>query len=611
MKHDPVGTPWRIILMILLIFQFWEDGISPALAQSHPYQDKPLTNPDPSREAVALFRYLQDMDDKKILSGQMWAPWGISEINYLLGVTGRVPAVAGFDFIHESDNPNEVQRAQSYWESGGIPTIMWHWGAPGVGEGYENSKVKIDINRCFQEGTTEFQSMWTELDRKADHLVRLRDAGVPVLWRPFHELNGGWFWWGMQGPELFKQLWVTMYDYFVYDRGLNNLIWVLCYPGDPNGEWYPGDAYVDIAGADTYGVGSNPQLHMYEAVQEIVAHNPMPIPYHECGIPPDPDRCIEEGAMWTWWMQWHTSHLTETDQKYLRYVYNHEVVVTRDEVPDIVAVYGWDPDCEADSIHMRVQEEDGTLLETNRLQVYLNRSVLAIPYTPGEGSWSWSGCGISGDQREQTVDLDQRCVATATFTNGCGATSTESLFITGVCSPTAIQPYVVLPDNVWLDTTGITVEPGTPIEFVPQPSSGGTWYWSGPGLQDSSRRIALVPYDSATYTVTHTNNCGATTELDFHVAMADHTGYDFSAEADQVLIYPTLVRNIVQVQLPRAPDSDCVIEVYSSDGRMHISRIARESFVELDLSSLRSGTYLIRVETENGPQTAWIMKLRP
>jgi hypothetical protein len=93
--------------------------------------------------------------------------------------------------------------------------------------------------------------------------------------------------------------------------------------------------------------------------------------------------------------------------------------------------------------------------------------------------------------------------------------------------------------------------------------------------------------------------------------MADHTGYDFSAEADQVLIYPTLVRNIVQVQLPRAPDSDCVIEVYSSDGRMHISRIARESFVELDLSSLRSGTYLIRVETENGPQTAWIMKLRP
>jgi hypothetical protein len=602
---------WLSFWLILFPSQKWGSGISAAFAQSHPYQDKPLTHPDPSREAVALFRYLQDMEGKKILSGQMWAPWGISEINYLLGVTGRVPAVAGFDFIHESDNANEVQRAKSYWESGGIPTIMWHWGAPGVGEGYENSKVRIDINRCFQEGTTEYRSMWTELERKADHLEALRDAGVPILWRPFHELNGGWFWWGMQGPELFRQLWITMYDYFVYDRGLNNLIWVLCYPGDPDGEWYPGDTYVDIAGADTYGVGSNPQLHMYEAVRDIVAHNPMPIAYHECGTPPDPDRCIEEGAMWTWWMQWHTSHLTETDQEYLRYLYNHEVVVTRDEVPDIVAVYGWDPACEADSIQMRLQDGSGRWMETNHLQVYLDRSVLAAPYTTGEGSWHWSGCGVTGDQQEQTVDLDQRCVATVTFTNSCGATSNESLFITGVCSPTTITPYIVLPDNVWLDTTGITIEPGTPIEFVPQPSSGGTWYWSGPGLQDSSRRIALIPFDSATFTVTHTNGCGAVSALDFHVAMADHTGLDLSPDADQIRIYPTLVRNMVHVELPRAPDSVGVMKVYSSGGRMVISKTIRGSPANLDLSSLSSGNYLIRVEYSNSAKNVWVMKLRP
>ena len=154
----------------------------------------------------------------------------------------------GADLITESANNNEIQNLINWWKAGGIPTLMWHWGAPGVGEGYENSKAEIDINRCFQEGTVEYNEMWRELKLKADHLQVLRDAHVPVLWRPLHELNGNWFWWGKKGPEQFKRLWITMYNYFVHDRGLNNLIWVLCYTGSPDGAWYPGDQYVDIAG---------------------------------------------------------------------------------------------------------------------------------------------------------------------------------------------------------------------------------------------------------------------------------------------------------------------------------------------------------------------------
>ncbi|MEJ2245637.1 MAG: glycosyl hydrolase [Acidobacteriota bacterium] len=301
---------------------------------------KSLDNPDASPEAVALYKYLQDMAGKKILSGQMWAPWGIDEEKYIQETTGKLPAIKGVDFIHERDNQDEVQRAMDYWEKGGISTIMWHWGAPAVGEGYQNSKKEIDTERRFIEGTPEYISFWNELKIKADHLEKLRDAGVPIIWRPFHELNGDWFWWGKKGPEAFIKLWRTMYDYFTRERRLNNLIWTLCYMDTPDGAWNPGEKFWDIAGADTYRGGKTPHLEMFAMVKRIVGDDKTPITFHECGIPPDPDETLKAGAKWSWWMQWHTNLLTNIDKEYLNKVYHHEEVITLDEVPDIMAEYG-------------------------------------------------------------------------------------------------------------------------------------------------------------------------------------------------------------------------------------------------------------------------------
>lgn len=301
---------------------------------------KKLDNPHASPEAAALYRYLQDMAGKKILSGQMWAPWGIDEEEYILKTTGKLPAVKGVDFIHEKDNKDEVLRAKDYWERGGIPTIMWHWGAPAVGEGYENSKKEIDTERCFIEGTPEYESFWKELKLKADHLEILRDANVPVIWRPYHELNGDWFWWGKKGPEIFIKLWRTMHDYYTKERKLNNLIWALCYMDDPDGAWNPGEQYWDIAGADTYRGGKTPHLEMYNKVRAIAGDDRIPITYHECGIPPDPDETMKAGANWSWWMLWHTSFVTNAGEEYLNRVYHHENIITLDEIPDIMAEYG-------------------------------------------------------------------------------------------------------------------------------------------------------------------------------------------------------------------------------------------------------------------------------
>ncbi|CAN5360868.1 hypothetical protein BH11BAC3_BH11BAC3_06600 [soil metagenome] len=318
-----------------LLFIIFFALASPSYAQ----KNGKLSTRKASNEAKALYAYLNDMFGKKILAGQMYASWGFDELKYIRDSTGKQPAIRGMDFINNRENDAEVQHAIDWWKAGGIPTIMWHWGAPAVGEGYENSKKPVNIDSIFIEGTPQYQSFWYELERKADLLEKIRDAHVPVLWRPFHELNGNWFWWGKQGPENFKKLWITVYDYMVKKRKLNNLIWVLCYTGNPDGAWYPGRKYVDIAGADTYAPGISPQINMYNAVKNIVADK-MPIAYHECGTPPNPDSCLAQGAMWSWWMEWHTGHLKKVNTAYLKFIYNHELVITLDEVPDIMKQYG-------------------------------------------------------------------------------------------------------------------------------------------------------------------------------------------------------------------------------------------------------------------------------
>ena len=301
------------------------------------YAQKPVTS-DASPEAKALLNFIYDMYGKKVLSGQMWAPWGsFDEIEKTKDITGKYPALRGHDLIHERSNADEVNRLIDWWKKGGVPTLMWHWGAPTKGEGYEQSKMKIDIERCFQEGTDEHKAMWDDLKRIANWLTVLRDANVPILWRPMHEFEGGWFWYGKGTGEQFNRLWQTMFDYFSKERGLNNLIWVLCHSDFPNPYFDPGRQYYDIVGADTYKK-DRVLRDMFNDVA-MVHGKDLPIVFHECGLLPDPDKDFEVGATWSWWMLWHTSHVMQQNQEDMKRIYNHELVITLDEMPNIMSVY--------------------------------------------------------------------------------------------------------------------------------------------------------------------------------------------------------------------------------------------------------------------------------
>ena len=292
-----------------------------------------LTNPDSTPQAQALYEYLWSMKGKGILSGQQELPMDHNhgeELRYINEVTGKLPAILGLDYIC-NDFQGVNERALAWHKKGGIVSICWHWGIPPHGLGYPSSKETVDLAELLTPGTKLHQGFLDNMDQTANALKELRDLGVPVLWRPFHEFDGKWFWWGKGGNAAFIQLWRTMYDRYVNHHGLNNLIWVLGYGGEKGEGYYPGDAYVDIMGVDCYSEGIHEELYNWVLTQ---TDKKMPLCHHENGPIPEPGLLQERGIDWGWFLTWHTIHVHEQNSRsYLNYVYNHHYVITLEDLP--------------------------------------------------------------------------------------------------------------------------------------------------------------------------------------------------------------------------------------------------------------------------------------
>jgi mannan endo-1,4-beta-mannosidase len=298
-----------------------------------------LSNPNASPAARKLYAYLWSQYGRKTLTGQQEQgsapPNPNAELDYLQRVTGKLPAILGLDYIDPRDNDAVNARATAWARSGGIVTLCWHWGAPDIGTGYENSKKDFDVAAALKPGTPQNVAMMRDMTEVARLLTVLRDRAVPVLWRPFHEFSGDWFWWGKHGPDAFKALWALMYDQFTRVHRLDNLIWVLGWAGqnvDP--AWYPGRGTVDVAGADIYANDHGNLAAMFAQVKAIVGDT-LPICLHENGPVPDPT-LLGASADWLWFMTWHTRWLTGADQntpEQLRRDYTAKRYVTKDELP--------------------------------------------------------------------------------------------------------------------------------------------------------------------------------------------------------------------------------------------------------------------------------------
>ncbi|WP_068610467.1 glycosyl hydrolase [Paenibacillus swuensis] len=197
--------------------------------------------------------------------------------------TGSWAGMVGVDyaFIFQSgggkyikyDQPNQV--AREYWKQGGLVTVSAHLYNPDNPLLGSKSELANETD-IFTPGTTTYNNYREQLAKIADGLKVLRDEGIVVLWRPFHEMNAGWFWWGQMSTAKYKQLWTEMYTYFTNTRGLDNLLWV--YAPISNGgtgsevdDYYPGAGYVDVVGLDVYNSYIDP-AHIV-GYNELIALN--------------------------------------------------------------------------------------------------------------------------------------------------------------------------------------------------------------------------------------------------------------------------------------------------------------------------------------------------
>ncbi len=300
-----------------------------------------LSNANASVNTQAVYSYICSVYKHKILTGQMESTW-ISgpeyEMNYIKETTGKLPAIRGFDFIKD-DFDGVVQRSKDWWAKGGIVTICWHCGSD-FSAGYEES-LHTDIadwDAALTEGTPEYAALITGMDKAAVALQELDEAGVPVLWRPFHEAGGDWFWWSRGGARNLVKLWRIMYTRYTDYWKLDNLIWVYGYQAEPKTPelWYPGDGYVDIAGADSYYGGT--QAPLFQRIKLFIG-NRKPICYHENGTIPDMNKLERWGTDWSYFMTWHSEFLMEdkwNTKENLIKAYNSDYAITLDELPKFI-----------------------------------------------------------------------------------------------------------------------------------------------------------------------------------------------------------------------------------------------------------------------------------
>ena len=178
----------------------------------------------------------------------------------------------------------------------------------------EVSTTTFDPSQVLEENSWQQRFFYDDLEKLADYMKPISDAGIPVIWRPFHEASGGWFWWGSKEPEVYKQLWKMMYEYLIEKRKLNNLIWV--WTSDSKGndeEWFPGNEYVDIIGRDLYNV-SDVDEFVNEFYNLAEKYPNMMIALTECGEISNISDIWEAGAKWAWFMPWYPSSIDNWEQ---------------------------------------------------------------------------------------------------------------------------------------------------------------------------------------------------------------------------------------------------------------------------------------------------------
>jgi mannan endo-1,4-beta-mannosidase len=334
-KVENMTKQWAVAAAVLL------------LASTIPAGAQAPADPKASPEARALLQTLYSISGRYTLAGQHNYPNHIARwTDRAYDLTGKYPALFGQDFGFEGGadkdstlaRPALVEEAKRQWRNGAVVTLTWHAVPPtqdepvSFRESVQSHLTDYEWSELLTPGSGLYNRWCAQVDVIAGYLRQLRDARVPVLWRPYHEMNGNWFWWGgRKGKDGSAALYRQLFDRLVNLHKLDNLIWVWS-PSPPGAggtgpgqlaDFYPGSEYVDVLGEDIYGEF---KTSFYEDLLALAAGKPITL--GETGAVPSL-AVLKAQPKWLWFMTWSDLVEMVNPVETLQSVYNAPNILTR------------------------------------------------------------------------------------------------------------------------------------------------------------------------------------------------------------------------------------------------------------------------------------------
>jgi beta-mannanase len=236
-------------------------------------------DPSATTETVNLYQNLQELKQKGMMFGHedalaygvgWYGEKGRSDVK---DVVGDYPAVYGWELGHlelgdkyslDSVYFADIQNwIKTVYKRGGVNTISWHLRNPLTG-GTSWDTSSDEVVKSILPGGKKHELFKQYLDKMAEFLNGLKtDDGtfIPVLFRPFHEHTGSWFWWGenLCTVEEYTSLWHFTVDYLQQEKDIHHVLYTYSTDRfetlDEYLERYPGDEIIDLLGFDLYDRG--------------------------------------------------------------------------------------------------------------------------------------------------------------------------------------------------------------------------------------------------------------------------------------------------------------------------------------------------------------------
>ncbi|GAA5029931.1 mannan endo-1,4-beta-mannosidase [Marivirga lumbricoides] len=244
-----------------------------------------MVDPAATPETVALFYNLKINSETSFVVGQQDALAAFYQ--NLAGdadmkkTTGSNPGLLGSDFMFITDDQNNenpenwfyqqelkiTSDAISAYNQGMINTFCWHFREPYEGKSFYTSEMtsfqKFNAFKSILPGGENHEYYKLKLQKVAQvaqNFIGANGSLAPVIFRPFHEFDKDFFWWGniYSTPEEFKEVWRFTVEYLRDELKVHNFL----YAFSPDNSYlskeaylsrYPGDEYVDVVGMDNYG----------------------------------------------------------------------------------------------------------------------------------------------------------------------------------------------------------------------------------------------------------------------------------------------------------------------------------------------------------------------